>query len=131
MYSFEILQKPDIFLETLIEDTFLNKVQWETFDMDYGTKSDSTVNIPDCTKYLKFEFYEMGTASFIKTIFYKGFNYKDIVEFESINARKERERLVRLSQAIKRQIDTRSNSDEYKLLRRQKLISEINKILKN
>ena len=130
MYSVEVLQAPNLLLENLIEDTFNDKVQWESTLMNYGKKSTAIIDILDTHKCLRFDFYEMGTASYINTKFIRGDDWLDIVEFESINATKERERLARLGQAIRRQIDSRSSSKEYEIMKRQKLISEIKRIFR-
>jgi hypothetical protein len=127
-FKVSILETPELMLESLIEDTFNNKVEWITDKMDHGNKSTAIITISGTIKFLKFTFYEMGTASFIKTEFYKGPNI-DSVEFESINAQKERERLVRLASAIRRQNDIRSSSEDYKLMRRNKTIAEIRRKL--
>lgn len=101
MYSVKIIDTPSLLLESLIEDTYNDKIKWEISEMeDLGIKSTTTISIPNTKKFLIFEFYDLGSASFMKTTFNKGFFSSDIIDFESINVLKEKERLIRLSQAI-------------------------------
>jgi len=110
-----IIDAPDLFVESLIDDTFDDRLTWSTLELNVGTKHTTIIDVPTTTKYLKVELFEIPTistgkwekssSSFLKIEFHVG--YKNRIEFESINKKDHPERIIRLLQAIKRQKDSK------------------------
>jgi hypothetical protein len=96
------IDTPILFLESLIEDTFNDKIKWYQEDLDFiGKKHTTLINVPTTKKYLKFQVYDLGKSSYVKIQYHKGQNWQDIVEFECIESISQRERIARLVLSIK------------------------------
>lgn len=99
---FEKIEKPSDFLDSLIRDTWANKISWDSNDFDYGRRYLSILPIKDTSKFLKIEVFEMGSSSFIKT--YLHLDNSTEVSFDNVKSKdNQRERIVRLILSIKEQ----------------------------
>jgi hypothetical protein len=99
MYS--KIYAPILFMETMIEDTYNDKLMWDTYDSDYGLRHVAKYPVLGTKKYLKIEVFDSGNWSIIKTDYYDGKIKK--VNFDNINAQnyKYRERILKLITVIK------------------------------
>lgn len=119
------IDTPSLFLESLIVDTFDDKIKWHQEDLEFiGEKYTALINIT-YKKYLKIQIFDLGKSSYVKIRYHRGKDWQDIVDFESIDYSAQTERIMRLSQAIKRQctgdknfkaeyLKTRSNINDVK-----------------
>jgi len=97
------INAPGLFLESLIEDTFNDKIKWYPEDLQFiGKKYTALINIT-YKKYLKIQIFELGKSSYVKIRYHIGKEWQDIVDFESIDYSDQTGRILRLSQAIERQ----------------------------
>lgn len=105
---FENIDNPGDFLEFLIRDTWAHKIDWDSFNFDYGKRYLSIIPIKNTSKYFKIEVFEMGTSSFVKT--YLHLDSSNNISFDNIKAKDgHRERIVRLALSIKRIEDENQN----------------------
>lgn len=95
-----MIDNPDLFLESLINDTWENKLFWDPYNYDNGLVHITYINVKGTKKFLKIEVYDMGRISLVKTSF-NGPDNK--VMFENIKSGEQRERIQRLILSIKRQ----------------------------
>ncbi len=99
------IDTPELFLETVISDTWENKLIWIKELLEYGSKY--TVLIPVTGyKYLKIETLDIGQPSFVKAEYHTGVA-KNKVDFISLKAHEHPERIQRLILAIRRQQDAK------------------------
>lgn len=100
------ITSPALYLEQLITDTWEDKIFWDSFTFEYGMRDICLINIKGTKKYLKLELFEMGSSSFLKTEFHKYPKTEDnVVRFENIKLKEQRERMNRLILAVTRQRD--------------------------
>ena len=114
--EYAIMDTPALYLESLISDTWENKIDWISYKYDYGIRHWALVMIPTTMKYLKIEIYDMGQATFIETEFHTGIEINKTI-FNTLDVNKQPERLTRLLLAIKRYME----SNNKKILDKKKI----------